>query len=681
MKWPFFKNTKTEDESSTRVLNTPPRPVSNPSESANATLKKTQMISVTEPPTPVTQSATISLSLASFATQLPPELFAAGADKQFDSITVDLPSDLLLPQLAKGKVIITVGELIAHLPKHIVATALPPGMDQHTVNLPIGEIVASIPSDAFAVHGEAPIDLNAPEFAKLPKLFDDTLAEKTDSKPAEVVPDDLPVFVEKQPQPEPVAAVVPKPAAVITPAVVAAAPVLPQPLPVPAPAAAPTPAAASEVIEGLPTHIFVRLRSLVAVMPDNVFATSRENLWQQADPETKVPLPVEQILPLLSTGRVRIRLALAVRAIPPALLANDLPETDESIPLPLAEVISQLPPSLFAVSGHQQHSAPAIEESDDANPFRERSATPALIPEAEPAPFVATVPAPVVEEAEPVHLAEESLADDEADIFTEKTPVVEEPEPLPAPVALVETPVVTPAEPPHVVEPLAITHAVEVPVEPPAASTTTPAAEPALDERRFLINLNRCTVEDLTKLDGVGPALAKRIISFRDAHGHISSLAELRQIPGIGRKTFRAIAGASPETLNRLLGVEHDQELTLQEIVRLTAALPGIDGCILTAADGLFLTGHLPAHLDENRLSVFAPQLFKKVGRYARELSVGNVNRISLFTDEQPVSIFQAGAIYLIVVHDAQRFSKALLRRLTRISEELARLCRQRAVV
>ena len=107
----------------------------------------------------------------------------------------------------------------------------------------------------------------------------------------------------------------------------------------------------------------------------------------------------------------------------------------------------------------------------------------------------------------------------------------------------------------------------------------------------------------------------------------------------------------------------------------------GIEGCILTSADGLFLTGHLPPHLDENRLSVFAPQLFKKVGRYARELSVGQVHRMTMFTDQQPVSIFQAGDIFLIVIHDTQHFSKALLRRLTRISEGIARLCRQRAVV
>jgi predicted regulator of Ras-like GTPase activity (Roadblock/LC7/MglB family) len=141
------------------------------------------------------------------------------------------------------------------------------------------------------------------------------------------------------------------------------------------------------------------------------------------------------------------------------------------------------------------------------------------------------------------------------------------------------------------------------------------------------------------------------------------------------------LGNVSLNSINRAVGIEADRELTLQEIVQLTGQLRGIEGCILTSAEGLFLTGQLPAHLDQNRLSVFAPQLFKKVGSYSSELSVGQVHRMTMFTDQQPVSIFQAGDIYLIVIHDTRHFSKALLRRLSKISEGIARLCRQRAVV
>jgi hypothetical protein len=45
------------------------------------------------------------------------------------------------------------------------------------------------------------------------------------------------------------------------------------------------------------------------------------------------------------------------------------------------------------------------------------------------------------------------------------------------------------------------------------------------------------------------------------------------------------------------------------------------------------------------------------------------------------MSIFKAGDVYLIIVHDATRFSKALLKRCERIGQEIARLSSQRVTV
>jgi competence ComEA-like helix-hairpin-helix protein len=254
-----------------------------------------------------------------------------------------------------------------------------------------------------------------------------------------------------------------------------------------------------------------------------------------------------------------------------------------------------------------------------------------------------------------------------------------------------------PVVPPAAAAPAVAEPAVAAPVpplEPPSVAVpeTAPAlpasaAEPADNTtagdrtNKYLVNLNRCTAEDLTRIAGIGAVLARRIIDYRTAHGSFLSLDDLRQVPGIGRKTFRALTGPKPRMLNRLLGVAHDEELSLQEIVRLTTTLPGVAGCTLAMSDGVLLTGQLPAHLDQNAISVFAPQLFKKVGRYVRELKVGDVRRLTIFTDQQPVSIFQAGEVYLVVIHQADRFSKALLRRCERISKEIARLCQDRAVV
>jgi competence protein ComEA len=55
------------------------------------------------------------------------------------------------------------------------------------------------------------------------------------------------------------------------------------------------------------------------------------------------------------------------------------------------------------------------------------------------------------------------------------------------------------------------------------------------------IDLNGATLEQLESLPGVGPVLAQRILDWRQAHGHFSSVDELREVGGIGERKFADI--------------------------------------------------------------------------------------------------------------------------------------------
>lgn len=58
-----------------------------------------------------------------------------------------------------------------------------------------------------------------------------------------------------------------------------------------------------------------------------------------------------------------------------------------------------------------------------------------------------------------------------------------------------------------------------------------------------LLDLNRATPEDLEELPGIGPVLAERITAHRQTAGGFRAVGDLREVPGIGEKTFQAIAG------------------------------------------------------------------------------------------------------------------------------------------
>lgn len=55
------------------------------------------------------------------------------------------------------------------------------------------------------------------------------------------------------------------------------------------------------------------------------------------------------------------------------------------------------------------------------------------------------------------------------------------------------------------------------------------------------VSLSTATADQLETLPRIGPALAARIIAYRDAHGGFSSVEDLGQVGGIGPKTLAGL--------------------------------------------------------------------------------------------------------------------------------------------
>lgn len=75
--------------------------------------------------------------------------------------------------------------------------------------------------------------------------------------------------------------------------------------------------------------------------------------------------------------------------------------------------------------------------------------------------------------------------------------------------------------------------------EVPAASPGAPAGSGAASDGR--VNLNTADAAALETLPGIGPAIAARIIAWRDENGPFRSVDELTAVSGIGEKTLAGL--------------------------------------------------------------------------------------------------------------------------------------------
>jgi competence protein ComEA len=70
-------------------------------------------------------------------------------------------------------------------------------------------------------------------------------------------------------------------------------------------------------------------------------------------------------------------------------------------------------------------------------------------------------------------------------------------------------------------------------VAPPSAATGAPDS--------VVVDLNSATLSDLDALPGVGPVMAGRILDWRTAHGRFTTVDQLREVSGIGARTFERL--------------------------------------------------------------------------------------------------------------------------------------------
>jgi competence protein ComEA len=74
-----------------------------------------------------------------------------------------------------------------------------------------------------------------------------------------------------------------------------------------------------------------------------------------------------------------------------------------------------------------------------------------------------------------------------------------------------------------------------------AAGGATTGAAPGGASGGAPVSLSTASQPQLETLEGIGPALAMRIIEFREKNGGFRSIEQLKEVSGIGEKRFEAL--------------------------------------------------------------------------------------------------------------------------------------------
>jgi hypothetical protein len=119
-----------------------------------------------------------------------------------------------------------------------------------------------------------------------------------------------------------------------------------------------------------------------------------------------------------------------------------------------------------------------------------------------------------------------------------------------------------------------------------------------------------------------------------------------------------------------------EEVLDLPGTVKRLGELPGLRGCILATKDGKQLAGKLVDPWNEILLT--SPRLFRQVASTFKEMHFPSPDCITLYCDQDSLSIFSVDDLILAVLHDNRPLRPGVREKIMAAMQELGKISRTR---
>ena len=300
----------------------------------------------------------------------------------------------------------------------------------------------------------------------------------------------------------------------------------------------------------------------------------------------------------------------------PEIPSSGIKAPVEPAPIPPAPIIAPI------AEPEPVSPAPAAEDVHERLKFNP-SSDPVVIPEPEPEP----APAPMEDHHERLKFNPSS------------DPVVipePEPEPAPAPVEddherLKFNPsnesVVSEQEPTIIPE-------LKTAVETAEDSSVTAADSP---------QISFTEPESVLEIEPMSPEPEIQSESVNTEEEHI-------EIPSPSSAAQYTPAPFAVGSLADLFNVPANTNWTASDLIKHTCMLEGVAGALIALEEGLVVAHQLPETFSSDSFAAFLPQIFKRIGRYVREMQLEETKELMIMTPKGPCHLFHRGKVFFAVL-------------------------------